>query len=189
MSRRPVLPRNAQCCCLQRRNVITHMLPCHAQHDTARGPARNRFCKCRCDMFLQWLRRILKLAPLGGLHGWRAWKAYLSPIHRFPDSGMWCAVGLVFGYPGPFGELNVQYRRLPLPFGQGKSSRARHPWSRLARKGLPGARRVGKRSGLWMRSGRKKQASRRSGRRIRKLFLVWIRGSWKGRFGGLGIEQ
>ena len=88
-SHRPVLPRNAQCCCLQRRNVITHMLPCHAQHDTARGTSKKCVLQVQCDVFLQWLSKDSETGSFGGLHGWRAWKAYLSSIQRFPDSGMY----------------------------------------------------------------------------------------------------
>jgi hypothetical protein len=87
-----VLPRNAQCCCVQRRNVITHMLPCHAMHNTILHEGQQEIVlQVQCDMFLQWLWRILKQL-LWGLHGWRLGRHIFSPIHRFPGSGMWCAV-------------------------------------------------------------------------------------------------
>lgn len=146
-----------------------HVVPCYParsmlllaeterDYSHAAMPCTTRYCKrtskkfvlqVQCDVFLQWLWRILKQAPLGDcmVGGLGRHISHLSSGFLIQGC-MWCAVGLMFGYPWPFGEFNVQYRRLPLPFGQGKSSRARHPSSMLARKGLAGARRVGKRSG------------------------------------------
>jgi len=170
--------------------VITHMLPCHAQHDTARGTSKKCVLQVQCDVFLQWLRRILKQAPLGDcmVGGLGRHISHLSSGFLIQGC-MWCAVGLMFGYPWPFGEFNVQYRRLPLPVWPGEEQSRETSMVEACAEGLGRCTTGREKEWLWMRSGRKKQASRRSVRRIRKCFLGWICGSWKGRFGGLGIEQ